>query len=339
MKKNIFLLITVFTTFIFVSCGNKNNEGSVPSPEEMQIIEEIEVPEPIIYHSQYTNKIIDNPINPNTSFMTVVENSKEARPQSGISSASIVFETLAEGGIPRFILLFEETANVSEIGPVRSFRRIFADIAKMTDLPFAHCGASEEGKNIIFNDNLKSLDEFYNGKFYYRSSDRYAPHNLYTSQNSIELAIKEKNFSYSDNLKLNFDDNFWMSDSLLPCNSAMINFSNYYNTEYIYDGTKYVKYMDGVISTDKNTSSPLTFDNIFIQKTFTQINPNGVHLDIQFYGNGTGILISKGKYIDVNWSTDVNGITLTDLNGNLVPFSTGNTIWNIPDTNSTIDIK
>ena len=51
----------------------------------------------------------------------VIENHPDARPQSGLDKASIVYETIAEGGITRFLAVFQEN-EVAEIGPVRSAR-------------------------------------------------------------------------------------------------------------------------------------------------------------------------------------------------------------------------
>src|SRR5947209_4943254 len=50
--------------------------------------------------------------------------SPDARPQSGLSQADMVFETLAEGGITRFLAIFHDH-DAGTIGPVRSTRLYF----------------------------------------------------------------------------------------------------------------------------------------------------------------------------------------------------------------------
>src|SRR5438093_3014474 len=52
-----------------------------------------------------------------------VENSIDARPQSGLGAADIVYEELAEGGITRFIALYQ-SEDSAKIGPVRSARLV-----------------------------------------------------------------------------------------------------------------------------------------------------------------------------------------------------------------------
>ena len=54
----------------------------------------------------------------------MVENHKEARPQSGLSSADVIYEAVAEGGITRFLAIFY-CQNASYVGPVRSARVYF----------------------------------------------------------------------------------------------------------------------------------------------------------------------------------------------------------------------
>src|SRR3989344_6912600 len=73
----------------------------------------------------------------------MVENHPDARPQSGLSEADIVYETLAEGGITRFLVLFQSRA-ANEIGSVRSARDYFAEIANEWGALYAHVGGSNE---------------------------------------------------------------------------------------------------------------------------------------------------------------------------------------------------
>ena len=58
----------------------------------------------------------------------MIENHKEARPQSGLSSADVIFETVAEGGITRFLAIFY-CQNASYVGPVRSARMYFLKVS------------------------------------------------------------------------------------------------------------------------------------------------------------------------------------------------------------------
>ena len=70
----------------------------------------------------------------------VIENHVDARPQSGISNADVVYEVVAEGGITRFLSVFYCGASADDvkISPIRSARVYLID------------WASEYGSNPIF---------------------------------------------------------------------------------------------------------------------------------------------------------------------------------------------
>jgi hypothetical protein len=106
-----------------------------------------------------------------------VENSPEARPQTGLDKADIVYEAIAEGGITRFAAIFQGTDPIV-VGPVRSVRPQDADLAA----PLHGLAAFSGGVGPIVSDvgsvSLPLSDDAGAGVFY-RSTDRSAPHNLY----------------------------------------------------------------------------------------------------------------------------------------------------------------
>jgi hypothetical protein len=71
----------------------------------------------------------------------VVNNIFAAHPQSGISSADVIYEVLTEGNITRLIALFQ-TEIPDKIGPVRSTRNYFAGRAMNHDAIFVHHGGT-----------------------------------------------------------------------------------------------------------------------------------------------------------------------------------------------------
>lgn len=75
----------------------------------------------------------------------MIENSQDARPQSGLSNADIVFEAVAEGGITRFMGMFycDTQRNDTIVAPVRSARTYFIDWASGFNLPmYVHVGGA-----------------------------------------------------------------------------------------------------------------------------------------------------------------------------------------------------
>lgn len=76
----------------------------------------------------------------------MIENHIDARPQSGLTSADIVYEAVAEGGITRFMAVFLCGASYDDIqiGPIRSARTYFLDWASEYGLYplYAHVGGA-----------------------------------------------------------------------------------------------------------------------------------------------------------------------------------------------------
>jgi hypothetical protein len=138
------------------------------------------VPKPVTVPSTLSGLPVAPSVNNNPVTAIMIENSPDARPQSGLSQASVVFEALAEGGVTRFVALYQDTAP-SYIGPVRSARPYYLQWLQGFDASVAHVGGSPEALQDISTWNICNLDEFYNSSYYQRITSRVAPHNVYTS--------------------------------------------------------------------------------------------------------------------------------------------------------------
>src|SRR5581483_11922210 len=78
----------------------------------------------------------------------MIENSTDARPQSGVSYADAVYETVAEGGITRFMAVFYcNSLPEVQVGPVRSARTYFLDWESEYDALYAHVGGANDSNH------------------------------------------------------------------------------------------------------------------------------------------------------------------------------------------------
>jgi hypothetical protein len=95
-----------------------------------------------------------------TPIAIMIENHPDARPQSGLGSADIVYEAVAEGGITRFMAMVYCDAQDEDVilAPVRSARTYFIDWASDYQEPlYTHVG----GANLPGPTNaLGQLDEY-----------------------------------------------------------------------------------------------------------------------------------------------------------------------------------
>ncbi len=114
-----------------------------------------------------------------------IENAPQARPQTGLDKADVVYEAIAEGGITRFAAIFQST-DPGELGPVRSVRPQDPDIAA----PLHGIAAFSGGIPPTVNDLSTvaqdlSADTGAAASAYHRTADRSAPHNLYASASKL----------------------------------------------------------------------------------------------------------------------------------------------------------
>ena len=114
-----------------------------------------------------------------------VENAPVSRPQSGLDAADVVFEEIVEGGITRFLAVYQ-SADANLVGPVRSVRPSDPDIAAPFGGLFAYSGGIPPFIDAlrktpgITDVGVDLLDEGPD-KPYTRRSNRPPPSNLYTS--------------------------------------------------------------------------------------------------------------------------------------------------------------
>jgi len=139
---------------------------------------------------------VDPAVNQRPVTAVMIENSIDARPQSGLDQAGVVFEAIAEGGVTRFMALYQDT-QPDYIGPVRSARPYYLAWALGFDAGYAHVGGSPDGLADIKAWGVRDLDQFYNSGAYQRISSRYAPHNVYTSIAKLNAVEQAKGYTTS----------------------------------------------------------------------------------------------------------------------------------------------
>lgn len=146
------------------------------------------------YYSPLTGREVANEGETKRSVTAIMlENSEWARPQSGLNDAGVVFEAIAEGGITRFAALYQDT-KPKLIGPVRSVRPYYVDWMAAFDATIVHIGGSVNALSEVRNGTYKDADQFFNPSYFWRASDRFAPHNLYTTFDNMDKLNRDKGF-------------------------------------------------------------------------------------------------------------------------------------------------
>jgi len=257
-------------------------------------------PKPTTEPSKLTG--IEIPIKTNKRPVTSIqiENSPDARPQSGLIDAGVVFEAIAEGGITRFNASFLE-AKPNYIGPIRSARPYYVDMAAAFDPVFVHAGGSEAGLRRISQLGLQDLDHGANADAFRRVSDRYAPHNLYSSTDALDAVIKSRKYKQGD-VKgfLRKDEE---KNKAVKAGNISMQISGYlYDVSYKYDAKSntYKRTMGGQPHTDLKSGKQLAPKVVIAM--ITDYSINGIYSVYRTSGTGEVTIFQDGQITKGTWT-------------------------------------
>lgn len=246
-------------------------------------------------------------------YAAIIENSVDARPLSGINEANIIYEAQAEGSVTRFLAIYADSKNIEKIGPIRSARPYYAELADEYSPLFIHFGGSPEVLEKIKNGfyNLTSLNGMvYDGIYLYREKNKAAPHNAYISTELIKEYLNQINKTnnsgyYTGWLFNDVSKNYYQQKNLESINVIYHKEINLYNVTWKYNAeyknfTRYLfggndKYLD-----DKNND--IIVENIIIQFVTSQISDAVGRKNINLTEGGKAIMIRDGKYVEGYWS-------------------------------------
>ena len=232
----------------------------------------------------------------------MIENSPEARPQSGLADAGVVFEAIAEGGITRFLALYQED-QPDLIGPVRSLRPYYLDWARGFNSSVAHVGGSEEALRLARSvEGFRDLDQFSNGAYFFRSKDRFAPHNVYTRTSLLDLASAKKNFGESEFVSIARRK---PKPAETPtATTVTIDYSSpLFKASYVYDKptNTYKRSQANKPHVDRETNKQLYADSVVVMKINWSVQPDGHSV----YGTTQGgevLIFQDGLVTKGSWS-------------------------------------
>jgi hypothetical protein len=275
----------------------------------------------------------------------MIENSPDARPQSGIQDAGVVYEAIAEGGITRFLTLYQD-AQPQYIGPVRSLRPYYLDFGVPFDAGIAHVGGSPDALAQVRN-GLKDLDQFFNSGSYWRQSTRAAPHNVYTSFALLDALNKSK--GYTTSKFTSFPRKKDVKLTTPTAKSIDFAISGYtYNVHYDYDTTSntYLR-SEGGAAHMATTSAP--------DKTGQQLHPkvvialimgygimaDGQHSDYTTTGSGAMYVFQDGGVTQGTWSKAgrTSQFVFTDASNKPIKLDAGQTWFTALGASSMVSYK
>ena len=266
----------------------------------------------------------------------MIENSPEARPQSGLKDCGVTFEAIAEAGITRFLCLYQE-AQPEIAGPVRSLRPYYIDWLAAFDPTIVHVGGSLNALNEVRSGSYKDLDQFFNETTYWRAKDRRAPHNVYTSFEKINAANESKDYKKSDFRSIIRKEDTPSKEPAARTISVSIS-SPLFNSSYQYspDVNSYLRSQAGKPHVDREKGQISVKAVVILQTPHSTVIEDGTREAVQTIGTGKATIFQDGNATAVTWSkkSKTDQLIFLDASNKEVPLNRGQ-VWitAIPTTN------
>jgi len=241
-----------------------------------------------------------------------VDNYPDARPQSGLDTADIVFEEPVEGGITRLVAVFQ-CQDAALVGPIRSARNIDIGILGQLGTPLlVHVGGIDPVLANIAASPLVSVSPGDGGDVEINPPGRYAPYDTYSTTASMwgthpsMTTPPQPLFTYSSTAPSGSPvstvgiDFSGTSDVTWKYNSSISAFQRFYN------GTTPDMLADGV----QNTAANVVVQYVTITYGPWVENSEGaleVQANLYTGASGNAEIFRGGVGIPATWSRDSLG--------------------------------
>lgn len=283
----------------------------------------------------------------------MIENHVESRPQSGLTSADIVYEAVAEGGITRFMAIYYCNLADIQVGPVRSARTYYLDWLGEYDALYAHVGGANtpgpaDALGQLIKYGVKDLNQFSIGfPVFWRDYQRLGrpvatEHTMYSTTAKLWDVGAKRGWTASDSAGINWDKNFvsWkFKESKSEGNTSDIKVRFWesqggYDVEWVYDAASnsYRRKNGGSDHLDLNSNAQINAKVIVVQfQRETNANdgyPGNVHLLYGTTGSGKALIFQNGTATEGKWikSSRTARSKYVDKNGKEIEFNIGQ-IW------------
>jgi hypothetical protein len=248
-------------------------------------------------------------------YIVMIDNHPDAYPQTGLDHAAVVFEALAEFGVTRFMAVFAPgtTPAAKKIGPVRSTRLYFAQWAMGFHALYAHAGGSPQGLELVEStDQLINMDALHkdSGEYFARSSDRVAPHNLYTSSAELQRALADRKVADFDHPDVGFLFKTDQPAAQRPAKQQLTYFFIYKEDSagWNYDPKTngYLRLRRGNPARDAATGKQLWTKNVVVLEVLERGLPGDEkgRIEQTVVGSGRAQLFLDGVARDATWRKD-----------------------------------
>jgi hypothetical protein len=320
-----------------------------PSPSPTPEPTPTPVPTPSLVAAPLTGRPVTEAKAEQHVIAVMIDDLSPARPQSGLGSASVVWQAPAEGGIPRYMALFQETVP-GDVGPIRSSRYYFVTWAAEWKSVYAHVGGSPQALAALQKYGsgqwVYNADQFRWGGSFWRIHTRYAPHNMYSDGKHLRALAARIN---ADDAPIKPAWHFAPDalPDLRPKGGRIITKYLYNTIRYDYDQetNTYLRTVsvEGK-EKDADTGKRIAPKNVVIMVVhFAPLgdNPHKGRLEADTIGSGTAWIATNGKTIKGTWkkTSTTSPTRFYDKSGHAVTLTIGQTFIQVMPSALDVSIK
>ncbi len=279
-----------------------------------------------------------------------VSNSPQARPQSGLAAADLVFEHLSEGGVTRYTAIFYAN-EPAQVGSVRSGRLIDVEIPAMYHALFGYSGSSGGVKEHLRNSDLFpaqiAAPDFGVGQpYFYRvpQAGKAFEHTLFTNPAVLRELAEDRGI----NVRPEFSTYMAFSESIpliadsYDATQLTIDYRARVRWDYDPEVGDWLRSLTGAPHVDAPTGEQLRFDNVvvifahhieadFWEEMIGDRRNWKLSIQIQVWGQGPMLLFRNGTLLQGYWRREARDEMLTffDGEGQPLPLKPGNTWFQV----------
>lgn len=375
MKRMLALVLVLLMVLSLAACGKKAQSDTAETTlvEEPAVTEaptsiidesifnepEEDDAEPAVdwsHNNPLTGEAVETDISGNRPIMVMLNNIKQALPQSGNGQADIIYEILEEGGITRMLAVYQDISKVEgNLGTIRSTRPYYVNLVAGMDGILVHAGGSGAAYDLIEELGVTEVDALSRlggpgAQLFWRDGARLAKgvateHTMYITAPALAAWLPDSG------LRTTHRDGFNMRHTFLedatpangePASLITVPFSGYKTGEFKYDPetNSYLVSEYGAAYIDETTNSQVSVKNVLI--ITTEVKPiegdSKNRIDVAMSGSGIGYFAYGGKYIRINWSrpTDTSLYHFTTEDGMPLQLGVGSSYVNIVPINCNV---
>lgn len=351
-RRSMKIAALTFTLVLFVAACGKSNDKPIEtgaSPTTKADATTTSAPPPPVY--PLTGMPLADPTAAaHPAVVVKMDNSPDARPQTAINEADVVYELLVEG-ITRYALVYHSQLP-DHVGPVRSARS--SDIELLTNLgaPLiawsgANPGVTDEVRAAVDAGFLVNAGQDAFAGQYHRENGRRAPHNLYANVAGL-LADAAPVGAGSPPALFSYRPvgQPYVGGSL-PAAGYVVDFGDGVRADYVWDAERggWDRFQ-----VDENHSRE---DSATLDSNGVQVAPQNVVILFLEYGQspsdarspmalssgeGDAVVLTDGKAIEGRWKrpNPFSGWELVDQGGQRITLTPGRTWVALPEIGSAV---